>query len=192
MKIISDNYYLISYHLYNLLSKTYIKNDETKKYLIVDNILKLLKEEKSIAQYTLVYELINKDFKNDDKKNEIIKNFISVLHINLDRPIRSNMLDNAINYCHLIFENSDLFDKEHIEKTKEYICSYFNKLDEKEWKFNLNKLNTFKYEDLKDYLDTKNNFLDYYENLPLNKIESKSKKKKEQIEYLCLIKLLNY
>ena len=172
MKIISDNYYLISYHLYSLLSKTYIKNDESKKYLIVDNILKLLKEEKSIAQYTLVYELINKDFKSDDKKNEIIKNFISVLHINLDKPIRSNMLDNAINYCHLIFENSDLFDKEHIEKTKEYICSYFNKLDEKEWKLNLNKLNTFKYEDLKDYLDTKNSFLDYYENLPLTKIES--------------------
>ena len=172
MKIISDNYYLISYHLYSLLSKTYIKNDESKKYLIVDNILKLLKEEKSIAQYTLVYELINKDFKNDDKKNEIIKNFISVLHINLDKPIRSNMLDNAINYCHLIFENSDLFDKEHIEKTKEYICSYFNNLDEKEWKLNLNKLNTFKYEDLKDYLDTKNSFLDYYENLPLTKIES--------------------
>ena len=172
MKIISDNYYLISYHLYSLLSKTYIKNDESKKYLIVDNILKLLKEEKSIAQYTLVYELINKDFKSDDKKNEIIKNFISVLHINLDKPIRSNMLDNAINYCHLIFENSDLFDKEHIEKTKEYICSYFNNLDEKEWKLNLNKLNTFKYEDLKDYLDTKNSFLDYYENLPLTKIES--------------------
>ena len=104
MKIISDNYYLISYHLYSLLSKTYIKNDESKKYLIVDNILKLLKEEKSIAQYTLVYELINKDFKSDNKKNEIIKNFISVLHINLDKPIRSNMLDNAINYCHLIFE----------------------------------------------------------------------------------------
>ena len=172
MKIISDNYYLISYHLYSLLSKTYIKNDESKKYLIVDNILKLLKEEKSIAQYTLVYELINNDFKSDDKKNEIIKNFISVLHINLDKPIRSNMLDNAINYCHLIFENSDLFDKEHIEKTKEYICSYFNNLDEKEWKLNLNKLNTFKYEDLKDYLDTKNSFLDYYENLPLTKIES--------------------
>ena len=172
MKIISDNYYLISYHLYSLLSKTYIKCDESKKYLIVDNILKLLKEEKSIAQYTLVYELINNDFKSDDKKNEIIKNFISVLHINLDKPIRSNMLDNAINYCHLIFENSDLFDKEHIEKTKEYICSYFNNLDEKEWKLNLNKLNTFKYEDLKDYLDTKNSFLDYYENLPLTKIES--------------------
>ena len=84
-KIISDNYYLISYHLYSLLSKTYIKNDESKKYLIVDNILKLLKEEKSIAQYTLVYELINKDFKSDDKNQHLFPEPIISLTTIIDK-----------------------------------------------------------------------------------------------------------
>ena len=58
-----------------------------KKYLILDNIFKLLEDNKSVAQYNLVYELINKDFKQEPKKNEFIKKFMSLININLDRNI---------------------------------------------------------------------------------------------------------
>ena len=170
-KIISDNYYLISYHIYSLLDETYIKNEPNKKYLILDNIFKLLEDNKSVAQYNLVYELINNDFKNEPKKNEIIKKFMSLIIINLERNINMHTLDNAIYYCKIIFENSELFDKEEIIRTKKYICNYFNNLKEKDWKNNLKKLNMFEYKDLKDFFD-KSYLIEYYNNLPLEKIDS--------------------
>ena len=173
-QIISDNYYLISYHIYSLLSQTYIKNDPDKKYLILDNIFKLLEENKSVVQYNLVYELINVDFKSDPKKKEIIKKFMSLININLDRNINMHTLDNSIYYCKIIFENSELFDKEEILRTKKYICNYFNNLKEKDWKNNLRKLNMFEYKDLKDFFN-KSYLIEYYNNLPLTKIESFAK-----------------
>ena len=170
-KIISDNHYLISYNIYSLLNETYIKNDPNKKYLILDNIFKLLEDNKSVAQYNLVYELINKDFKHDPKKSEFIKKFMPLININLDRNIIKHTLDNAIYYSKIIFENSELFSKEEITRTKKYICNYFNNLKEKDWKNNLRKLNLFEYKDLKDFFD-KSYLIEYYNNLPLEKIDS--------------------
>ena len=173
-KIISDNYYLISYHIYSLLSQTYIKNSPDKKYLVLDNIFKLLQENKNVAQYNLVYELINGDFKTDTKKNEIIKKFMSLISINLERSINPHTLDNAIYYCKIIFENEELFEKDEIINAKKYICGYFNNLKEKDWKNNLSKLNKFEFKELKDFFDKKSLY-EYYNNLPLTKIESFAK-----------------
>ena len=170
-KIISDNYYLISYHIYLLLAQTYIKNDENKKYIVLDNIFKLLQEDKNIAEYPLVYDLIKNDFKEDEKKNEIIKKFISYIRINLEKSINIYTLNNALNYCKLVFENSELFNDEEITNAKKYICSYFNSLKVKDWHKNLSKLNKFEYNELKDYFDT-SNLKEYFNNLPLDKIES--------------------
>jgi hypothetical protein len=173
-KVISDNYYLISYHIYSLLSQTYIKNDPNKKYLVLDNIFKLLQENKNVAQYNLVYELINVDFKSDKTRNEIIKKFISLININLERSINMHTLDNAIYYCKIIIENEELFEKEEINKTKKYICNYFSNLKENDWKNNLSKLNKFEFKDLNDFFD-KTSLYQYYNNLPLSKIESFAK-----------------
>ena len=173
-KIISDNYYNVSYLIYSLLAQIYIKNDETKKYLVLDNIFKLLQEEKNIAQYNLVYELVNKDFQNDEKKSEIIKKFMSLIRINLEKTLNMYTVDQATYYCKLIFENSDLFDEEQIKQTKKFICNYFNNLKEDEWTKNLSKLNRFEYKDLKGFLDTKS-LLNYFYSLPLEKIEAFAK-----------------
>ena len=62
-KNISENNYSFSYHVYSLLSEIYIKNDPDKKYLVLDNIFKLLEEKKVIVKYNFVYELIKRDFK---------------------------------------------------------------------------------------------------------------------------------
>lgn len=173
-KIISDNHYYISYLIYSLLAQIYIKNDENKKYLVLDNIFKLLQEEKNIAQYNLVYELVNKDFQNDEKKSEIIKKFISYIRINLEKNLNMYTVDQAIFYCKLIFENSELFDEEHLNKTKKFICNYFNNLKPDEWKKNLSKLNKFEYKDLKDFLNKKN-LVDFFYLLPLEKIDAFAK-----------------
>ena len=173
-KIISDNYYSISYLIYSLLAQTYIKNDENKKYLVLDNIFKLLEEGKNIAQYNLVYELINKEFHSDEKKKDIIKKFMSLIRINLDKTLNMYTVDNAIYYCKLVFENKEFFDEGQINQTKKFICNYFNNLKEDEWKKNLNKLNRFEYKDLKDSFDNKTLFR-YYSNLPLEKVESFAK-----------------
>ena len=170
-QIFIENYYLISYHIYCLLAQIYINNDENKKYLVLDKIFKSLEEGKKITNYKLVYELVNKDFQSDNKKDEIIKKFVSLLKINFEKSIYINILDDAIYYCKLIFENKSLFNEEQINQAKKYICSYFNKLKIDDWKKNLSKLNLFQYEDLKDYLD-KSNLLEYYYNLPLEKVES--------------------
>ena len=91
--------------------------------------------------------------------------------MNLDKPIRFNTLDNAIYYCKLIFENHNLFDIYDIKDAKKYICeNYFNYLKVNEWKNNLNKLNLFEYEDLKDYLSLEN-LQTYYYKLPMGKVE---------------------
>ena len=173
-KIISDNYYNVSYLIYSLLAQIYIKNDETKKYLVLDNIFKLLQEEKNIAQYNLAYELVNKDFQNDEKKSEIIKKFMSLIRINLEKTLNMYTVDQATYYCKLILENSDLFDEEQIKQTKKFICNYFNNLKEDEWKKNLSKLNRFEYKDLKGFLDTKT-LINYFYNLPLEKIDAFAK-----------------
>ena len=170
-QIIVDKYYQISYLIYTLLAETYIKNDVNKKYLILEYIFKYLQEDKNIAQFNLVYELINKDFQSDDKKVDILKKFMSYIKIYIKKPIYENTLDNAIYYSKLIIENSELFDKEQVKETKKYICNYFNNLKEKDWKKNLKKLNLFEYKDLKDFFD-KSYLLEYYYNLPLEKIES--------------------
>ena len=170
-KVISDNLYLISYHIYSLLSETYIKNDPNKKYLILDNIFKLLKEDKNIAQFNLAYELINKDFIEDAKRNDIIKEFLALIRINIEKSININTLVNAIYYCKIILENNKLFSEDQIIQTKKYICSYFNKLKIKDWRVNLSKLNLLNYKDVKGYLDT-SNLKEYYYELPLTKIES--------------------
>ena len=173
-KVISDNLYLISYHIYSLLSQTYIKNDPNKKYLILENIFKLLKDDKNIAQFNLAYELINKDFQTDDKRNEIIDEFMKLIRINVEKSININTLVNAIYYCKIIFENNKLFSEDQIIQTKKYICSYFNKLKIKDWRVNLSKLNMLDYKDVKGYLDT-SNLKEYYYELPLTKIESLAK-----------------
>ena len=170
-KIISDNDYLISYHIYELMVQTYIKNDETKKYIVLDNIFKLLQEDKNIAEYNLVYELINRDFKDDEKKNEIIKKFFSYIKINVEKPINIYTINNTIFYSKLVFQNSELFKEEEINQTKKFICSYFNNLQVKDWRKNLSKLNKFEYNELKDSFVAKN-LLEYSHNVPLEKIES--------------------
>ena len=173
-KKISDNYYSISYLIYSLLSEAYIKNDPNKKYLVLDYIFKLLQEDKNCAQFNLVYELINKDLQFDNKKNDIIKKFMSLIRINLDKKLNKNTIDNAIYYSKIIFENKELFDEYEIDQTKKYICEYFNNLKENDWKYNLNRLDKFDYKDLKGYFD---NYIliDYYNKLPLTKIESFAK-----------------
>ena len=96
---------------------------------------------------------------------------MSYIKIYIKKPIYENTLDNAIYYSKLIIENSELFDKEQVKETKKYICNYFNNLKEKDWKKNMKKLNLFEYKDLKDFFD-KSYLLEYYYNLPLEKIES--------------------
>ena len=170
-KIISDNYFLISYRMYSLLVRTYIKNDEKKKFLIIDNLFKLLEDNKNLISYQLVYDIINKDFKNDDKKNELILKFVKNIKINFDKLIHINSLDNAIYYCKLIFENSHLFNKTIINQARRYICEqYFNNLKVNDWNKNLKKLNMFEYNDLKDYLSYDNLETLYYK-LPLTSME---------------------
>ena len=120
-KIISDNNYLISYHIYSLISQTYVKNDPNKNNLILDKICALLQKGKNIAQFNLVYELINKDFQAEDKRKEIIERFINLIKINFEELININTLVNAIFYCKLIIENNKLFDGAQIEKAKNYI-----------------------------------------------------------------------
>ena len=167
-QIIIDNYFLISYRIYSLLSSAYIKDNKEKKFIIIDKLFKIIEDNKNIVNYQLVYEIINKDFRNDEKKNELILKFIDVLKINFNKKIRFNSLDNAIYYCKLIFENSDLFTKTEIEKARKYICeNYFNDLKENDWKTNLNKLSLFEYNDLKNYLNFEN-LENFYFKLPLN------------------------
>ena len=171
-KIISDNYYLVSYHIYTLISRAYIKNDEKKKNLIIDNLFKLIENDKNLIDYQLVYELINKDFKNDKKRDELILKFMKYIKINFDKTIRINILDNAIYYCKLIFENPHLFYHSEIEQAQKYICDkYFNNLKPNDWKSNLKKLNLFEYKDLKDYLNLEN-LETYYYKLSLSEIDS--------------------
>ena len=170
--IILDNYFLISYHIYSLLSRTYIRGNNEKKFLIVDKLFKIIDDNKSLVNYQLVYELINNDFKYDDKRDELILKFIEKLSINYDRKIRINSLDNAVYYCKLIFENSDLFTKTEVEKARKYICeNYFNDLKANEWKNNLNKLSLFEYKDLKSHLNL-DNLETFYLKLPLSSIDT--------------------
>ena len=170
-KIISDNYFLVSYHIYSLLAKAYIKNNEKNKFLIIDNLFKLIEGNKNLVNFELIYNIINKDFKNDKEKDELIKKFIKSIKINLDKPIRVNNIDNSIYYCKLMFENPHLFQKEDIIQAKKYICdNYFNSLKVNEWKTNLNKLNLFEYEDLKGYLSLEN-LESYYYQLPMGSVD---------------------
>ena len=170
--IITDNYFLISYHIYSLLCRVYIKNNIEKKFLIINKLFKIIEDNKNIVSYQLVYELINKDFKNDSEKNKLLLKFIDKIKINFDRKIRINSLENAIYYCKLIFENSDLFTKNDIEKAQKYICdNYFNNLNVNEWKNNLNKLSLFEYEDLKSFLNLEN-LQTFYFKLDLSNIDS--------------------
>ena len=166
-KIICDNYYLISYNIYSLMARAYIQKDEKKKFLITDKLLNLIGDDKNLVNYRLVYDIINNDFKNDNKKNELLLKFINNLKINFDKHIPKNILDNSIYYCKLVFENDNLFTKTEIEQAQKYICEqYFNDLKPKDWKDNIAKLNLFEYNDLKRYL-----FLDnletFYYKLPL-------------------------
>ena len=171
-KIIRDNLYLISYRIYSLISRTYIKNEEKKKFLIIDNLFKLLEDNQNLFDYQLVYEIVNKDFKDYNKRDELILKFINKIKINFDKTIRITILDNAIYYCKLIFENSHLFNKSEIEQAQKYICEkYFNNLKPNDWKTNLRKLNLFEYKDLKDYLNIAN-LEEYYYKLPINEIEA--------------------
>ena len=129
IKIISENYLFISYRTYSLLVKTYITNDDKKKFLIIDYLFKLIEEEKNLFNFRLVYDIINNDFKFDEKKDELIIKFVKSIKINFDKIIRINSIENAIYYCKLIFENSDLFDESLINQAREYICiQYFNNL----------------------------------------------------------------
>ena len=170
-KNISENNYSFSYHVYSLLSEIYIKNDPDKKYLVLDNIFKLLEEKKVIVKYNFVYELIKRDFKSDTNKKGIIKKFLSLININLDEEINKDNLDNIIYYCKIIIKNNDSFDEEEIIKTKEYICNYFNNLKENDWKDNLKKLNIFEYNDLKDFFNNES-LIKYYNKFPLSKIDT--------------------
>jgi hypothetical protein len=168
IKIISENYLFISYRTYSLLVKTYIKNDDKKKFLIIDYLFKLIEEDKNLFNFRLVYDIINNDFKFDEKKDELIIKFVKSIKINFDKIIRINSIENAIYYCKLIFENSDLFDESLINQAREYICKqYFNNLKPNEWKENLNKLNLLEYNDLKNYLFY-DNLESYYYKISLN------------------------
>ena len=170
--IISDNYFLISYHIYSLLVSTYVKNDENKKFLIIDYLFELIKDNKNLVNYQLVYEIINNDFKNDKKRNELILKFIENIKIRFDKPIRINTVENVIYYCKLVFENSDLFTKKEIDQASEYICEqYFNGIKPKDWKNNLKTLNLFEYNDLKKYLSL-DNLETFYFQLPMNSVET--------------------
>ena len=162
-KIISDNYILISYRTYSLLVKAYIKNEDKKRFIIIDHLFKLLEENKNLFTYRLVYDLINNDFKDYEKKNELILKFVKSLKINFDKIIRINSIENAIYYCKLIFENASIFDESVVKQARVYICEqYFNNLKPNEWKENLNKLILFEYNDLKDYLSFDNLETYYY------------------------------
>ena len=170
--IISDNYFLISYHIYSLLVSTYVKNDENKKFLIIDYLFELIKDNKNLVNYQLVYEIINNDFKNDKKRNELILKFIDNIKIKFDKPIRINTIENVIYYCKIVFENSDLFTKTEIDQARKYICEqYFNEIKPKEWEHNLKSLNLFEYNDLKKFLSL-DNLETYYFKLPMSSVDT--------------------
>jgi len=172
-KILSDNYFLISYRIYSLLVRTYIKKDEQKKYLILDKLFELIDENKNLVDFELVYNLFNNDFKDDKKRGDFIIKFVKGIKIYFDRQIRENNLFNAIYYCKLVFENPDLFSNKDRNNAANYICNkYFNNIKAKDWNGKiLNQLDLFEYKDLKNHL-----FLDnletYYYQLPLNSVES--------------------
>ena len=170
-KIISDNYLLVSYRIYSFLVQTYVKKDDNKKFLVIDDLFNLIQEKKNLVEFDLVYTIINNDLKQNNKRDEIILKFINNININLERIIRSNSLNNAIYYCKLIFENQHLFSKNQIDNARNYICDkYFNRLKANEWKENLKKLDIFEYKEIKKYLSLEN-LETYYYQIPLNMIE---------------------
>ena len=172
-KIISDNYFLISYRIYSLLARAYIKKDEQKKYLILDKLFEFIEENKNLIDFELVYNLVNNDFKDDKKRGDFIMKFVKGIKIYFDRIIRENNLNNAIYYCKLVFENPDLFTKKDKDNAANYICDkYFNNIKDKDWKNKiLYQLDLFEYKDLKNHLSLENLETFYYQ-LPLNAIES--------------------
>ena len=171
-KIVLNNYSLISYHIYSLLAKTYIRNDEQKKYLIIDKLFEHTEEKKILFDFELAYNLANNDFKEDQKRNDFIKKFVNSIQIDFESPINEKSLKNAIYYCKLVFENPHLFTKKEKDDAAEYICDkYFNNIKDKDWNIKiLNKLDLFEYNDLKNHLSLEN--LDKFSyQLPLNNIE---------------------
>ena len=171
-KILLNNCSLISYRLYSLLAKTYIKKDEQKKYLIIDKLFELIEEKNNLFDFELVYNLVNNDFKDSEKRDDFIKKFINGIKIDFECPIKENTLKNAIYYCKLIFENPHLFTEEEKDNAAEYICDkYFNNIKDKDWNIkNLNKLDLFEYNDLKKHLSLEN-LNKFYNQLPLSDIE---------------------
>jgi len=171
-KIILNNYSSISYRIYSLLAKTYIRNDEQKKYLIIDILFELIEENKNLFDFELVYNLVNNDFKDDEKREEFIKKFIDGMNINFECSIKENTLKNAIYYCKLVFENSHLFTKKDKDDAAEYICDkYFNNIKDTDWNIKiLNKLDLFEYNDLKNYLSLES-LEKFYNQLSVDDIE---------------------
>ena len=171
-KMLLNNYSLISYRIYSLLAKTYIRYDEQKKYLIIDKLFELIEENKNLIDFELVYNLVNNDFKNDEKRTDFIKKFANGIKIDFECPIKEKNLKNAIYYCKLVFENPILFTKKEKDNAAEYICDkYFNNINYKDWNIKiLNKLDLFEYNDLKNHLSLEN--LDkFYNQLSLSDIE---------------------
>ena len=171
-KIILNNYSSISYRIYSLLAKTYIRNDKQKKYLIIDKLFELIEENKNLFDFELVYNLVNNDFKDDEKRAEFIKKFIGGIKINFECPIKENTLKNAIYYCKLVFENPHLFTKKDKDNSAEYICDkYFNNIKDTDWNIKiLNKLDLFEYNDLKNYLSLES-LEKFYNQLSLDDVE---------------------
>ena len=171
-KVISDNYFLISYRIYSLLARTYIKKDEKKKYLILDKLFEFIDENKNLIDFELVYNLVNNDFKDDQKRDDFIKKFVKGIKIYFDHTIRDSNIFNAIYYCKLVFENSHIFTKKDKDKAADYICNkYFNNIKAKEWNGKiLKKLDLFEYEDLKNHLSLEN-LEEFYYQLPITSIE---------------------